>query len=340
MARLASHLCILAVILVGLTPEASALVFELLTDTHKRRILFIRDCGRGKLDEGKACEEWETGFSAAGDYKTLAKTNYRYAGDPAVLSRLLRNNRIDEVWLFSGGGDLDAGIEVGRILRRERMQVRVPNHLTIRTARECGEIEVRCVSSCTVAFMGGAFRYLDEGATYEVHSASIVLRKVPPILQEMMAKGKFADFARFMQISERETARRLMTHFQNTLLLPVFPPRQMREDDRQFENWAERYAPRLPYTRQQADADRQRFAREGMAAAQDILMRMERDAMGWAIADLRRMDAAKQLGPRAKYAIDMVEEMYRVSIVETDRLSRETMYAMGYLTQDLDLDPQ
>lgn len=66
---------------------------------------------------------------------------------------------IDEVWLASPGGDLAEGIKMGRILRGKGLSVRVPaNHA--------------CISSCTVAFLGGVIRTVDAGGYYGIHMFS------------------------------------------------------------------------------------------------------------------------------------------------------------------------
>ena len=236
---------------------------------------------------------------------------------------MLRSGAYAEVWLVSGGGNLQAGVEVGRTLRRYGATVRVPNGLS-------------CVSACTVAFMGGLFRYLDDGATFKVHSASAAQSGLSRHDAALMARGDFEALAARQQVVGRFLARQLMTHFQNTLLRTVRAP-QRDENDDDFPDGAARSVPPLPYDAREAAADRARLAAEGAAAAQDIVMRIEREAMRWAIADLRRELAARpaEFGPRAEPALRMVEVMYDVSIMETASLTRETMVRMGYLTQEV-----
>lgn len=66
---------------------------------------------------------------------------------------------VEEVWLYSPGGNLYEGLEVGRILHARKMATHIVKG-------------ARCVSACNFMFMGGVFRYIDTGATIEVHMFS------------------------------------------------------------------------------------------------------------------------------------------------------------------------
>lgn len=243
-----------------------------------------------------------------------------YPGDAAILRALLRDNRFDEIWMISGGGNLFEGVRVGRVLREYGATVRVP-------------AKAVCASSCTVAFMGGLFRYLDENATFEVHAASSVKDGIPELVGRSYQEGGFEQVARDMRVNARFNAIRLLRHFQNTLLQSRRVT--LTEDDERFWNWAESRHPDAPDLRSLAEKYQERFDNEGNASLQDILMRIEREAMGWAIQDLR---AVKDLGPRSGDAIAMIEAMYSVGIVDSAILTRETMYKMGYLTRDVKVE--
>lgn len=312
---------LLGSVVAGAAPAEGRLLFEPHRLSDGRLVLVARDCGRLSEDAERVCEPWETRFSGSGEYRRRDGRTATYRGDDAALNDLLSRQRYAEVWLISGGGSLDAGIRMGRVLRRHRMTVRVPRNFS-------------CVSACTVAFMGGLFRYVDEGATYEVHSASTVSSGMSERLEADAARGEFRDFAEWARVLSRLTAIQLFTHFQNTLIIPT-GARPRPENDDNFRRWAQDVPSRGFYTAAQEATDRQRMAAEGVAAAQDIMMRIERTAMDAAIADLRDLIARGQLGPRAEPALRMVEAMYDVSIKETAVLSRETMLRMGYITQDV-----
>ena len=322
----AGKLCSLAVWLAAIALPCAALKFELLEvqgASAKSRIVFIRDCGAGRIPESRPCTDAETQF---------------WEGDSAQLRRILNDSArsgipVEEAWLFSGGGNLQEGVEIGRVLRENKLTVRIPNVSRVRKFRPWPEPrnEVYCVSACTVAFMGGRFRYMDPGTSYEVHSASAGSDAVPARHLASMKSGNFDQVSQHVQVNATFRAYQLFRHFQNTLIIPLrIAP--LGENDERFFQWA-RNQPSPPY--QLAESDRQRFASEGEAAAQDIFMRMERDAMRGAIEQIRRL--LPQLGQRATHALSMVEAMYDVSIKETEVMTKETMYKMGYLTQDLDL---
>jgi len=64
-----------------------------------------------------------------------------------------------ELMLFSPGGDLDEGMEIGRIVRARHITTRVPRG-------------AQCVSACNFILMGGLVRYVEVGALFKVHMFS------------------------------------------------------------------------------------------------------------------------------------------------------------------------
>src|SRR5215510_6557104 len=189
----AARLVILSALAFGINPlAAEALKFEVLPTADNRQVLLIRDCGDLREDyqfgsDGNVlrdksglplskCAPWEKGFEGPGKFDMPpSPTPGTYDGDAATLRSYLQNpsQRFAQVWLVSGGGNLQQGVEIGRLLRAYRMTVRVPDQkrleqATGRHAVFLGSVkQVRCVSSCTVAFMGGMFRYKDDDASYE-----------------------------------------------------------------------------------------------------------------------------------------------------------------------------
>jgi hypothetical protein len=318
----------------------NALLFEAVRDQQGRSILFIRDCGRGGLPQDVSalgvsrCEPWQTMFAGDGGYVDRSGARRRYEGDSVALARALQRQRFDEVWLFSGGGDLGQGVAIGRLLRRARMTVRVPNVTRVRSAMPWPDPQsnVRCISSCTVAFMGGLFRFLDEDATYEVHSASGVLQEVDSVRTALMLNGRLGQAADMACQGGRYWASKLFQYFQNSLLLTTrYPP--VVENEALYEEYAMRGSATMRFTATEQARDLERLRAEGIVAVQDLYMRYERRCVQAALADLRTTPAAQT--PRAGPALRMVEVMYDVSIKETAALTRETMLRMGYLTQEI-----
>lgn len=80
-----------------------------------------------------------------------------------VGSSVKQTQSYDEVWLCSGGGYVSEGMALGRSLSAARATVRVPGGF-------------RCVSSCTIAFLGGFVRIIEPESRYIVHASSSFLR--------------------------------------------------------------------------------------------------------------------------------------------------------------------
>ena len=80
------------------------------------------------------------------------------AGDSIRLGDFLTaNSPIAEVWFDSGGGDAAEGPKVGEVLRSHHLATRVASGYA-------------CISSCSMAFLGGTLRYVDTGALYGIHT--------------------------------------------------------------------------------------------------------------------------------------------------------------------------
>jgi hypothetical protein len=70
---------------------------------------------------------------------------------------LSKNRAITRIDFTSGGGDVDAAFEIAQTIADYRFHTHVP----------AGS---RCVSACTLAFLGGNRRTVDPQGSYEVHS--------------------------------------------------------------------------------------------------------------------------------------------------------------------------
>lgn len=273
-------------------------------------------------------------------------------GDVERLRQQWSRGPFAEVWLLSGGGMLDEGIGLANEFRSRGQAVRVPNARRLRAAGLVpavvnGERRTNCVSSCTVAFMGGQLRFVDlepgDEATYQVHAASIVAwndlnaRRTQESIA-VVQKAATADlgrFATFLAADNRVTAQRLFALFQDTLWLVVKPRSQNDPErlarDRALDAFAGIARP-YPYPEAQAARDKALLELEGQAALQDILMRVERHSMMLAIEDLRGI--LPRLGRRAEAALAMLGAMYDTSsILETNRMPKETLLKMGYITE-------
>jgi len=74
-----------------------------------------------------------------------------------LASAISADERIEEIWLRSRGGDAKAGNAAGKIIRSyPGMVTRIPAGWT-------------CFSSCNFVFMGGDRRFVDKGGIFMVH---------------------------------------------------------------------------------------------------------------------------------------------------------------------------
>jgi hypothetical protein len=69
------------------------------------------------------------------------------------------------VWLNSPGGNLFAGMQLGRIIRKHGASTHIINYRTL--------VPGECYSACSLAFLGGVHRFANNGARYGVHRASL-----------------------------------------------------------------------------------------------------------------------------------------------------------------------
>lgn len=309
--------CLAILILTSALP-AQALMFEeqQLPDGHW--VLWARDCG--KLESDKCLEE-QTRFAGPGNYPRPNAQPQYYAGDAAQLRAALKRRNYDEVRLFSGGGDLDEGVAVGLVLREYQATVRIYGNTS-------------CVSACTVAFLGGLFRFVDKDATYQVHAYS---RRMEGLPQDLMNRLRFdpeGELKRFAvdelrsETGARVWAQRLFAYFQAALLpLGAGTPNTAR-----LKRWLQEQTSLPPYLKsEKLQQDANRIHLEGEPAAQEIAMRIERDSMEQAIDELRPI--LPELGPRAEPALNILETMFSSRIMNTASLSQEELLKMGYVTK-------
>ena len=330
----------LAVLISALVPsgEAHALSYKVKNDAEGKRVLLAYDCGFIKNDP-QCPEVHDASLDGFNDGEELRFRNELAKGPFA------------EVWLLSGGGALNAGIALAREFYARAQTVRVPNIARLRGAGlepeigDDGRPLTRCISSCTVAFMGGQFRFIDlqpgDEATYEVHAGSLVSWGN---LKDEQTKESIADFtarahkdlaelARWLAMRNHARARELFKVFQDSLWL-VLKKRDSNDPERQSRDRALGTSRSLAYqyTASQLTRDQDIIRLEGGVALQDVLMRIERESMQSAIDELRR--DLPSLGRRADTALAIVEAMYGTSsILETNRMPRETLLKMGYITE-------
>ena len=73
-----------------------------------------------------------------------------------LAAALEENDRVDEIWIRSPGGDARVGNEAGMLIRKAGIPTRIPGGWA-------------CFSACNFMFMGGPIRFVDEGGEFVVH---------------------------------------------------------------------------------------------------------------------------------------------------------------------------
>lgn len=100
----------------------------------------------------------------AGTAWTIHATGMIDEGAPSRLKSLMADRDIplqSYLYLDSGGGNLMAAIELGRVIRDHRLHTYVGNS-------DRNEV-VPCLSACTLAYLGGYFRFYLSNAAFGVH---------------------------------------------------------------------------------------------------------------------------------------------------------------------------
>lgn len=124
--------------------------------------------------------EWATTF---GDTPAIFADGDFTPQTPAAFRTFLgRSNYTPEtrVYLNSLGGDLAAGMEVGRIIREAHLNTGVARNKPPVNAATTVDLNAYsrtypgyCISACALAFLGGTSRMVQPGSTYAVHQVSM-----------------------------------------------------------------------------------------------------------------------------------------------------------------------
>ena len=100
------------------------------------------------------------------------------SGAPARFRALVERNKIpahSTIYLNSTGGNLLAGLELGRFIRKSRFftQVNARGDLDPKLGANRHKADPGvCLSACTLTYLGGYFRWLDPKSIYGVHRIS------------------------------------------------------------------------------------------------------------------------------------------------------------------------
>lgn len=254
-------------------------------------------------------------------------------GDARRMRYMLRNNRVDEVWLSSGGGVLIEGVKIGLILREYGTMVKIKK-------------QHRCASACTVAFLGGVIRSVEPNGKYLVHAYSRYKDKLPTRKGESQAALKrriTSDPKAFLLQLSNEQMRSIAVMWASRLFvyyrLMIQPePRAKRytvidsTEERNIKRALTRYGNKAYelYQTKILSNDIKRITKEGVSAAHEIAMRIERDAMKVMLTGLKNLEQQNYLKNRAPEAIRILSTMFESRILATSDLSLETLSEYGF----------
>jgi hypothetical protein len=154
--------------------------------------LVIAECHVARADNWGHAMRFALIPSSANGLKLFSSDRSAILGDgdiesdtPALLEQFLTTNRIPagtEMHLNSRGGDVDAGLKMGRIIRAHRLNTWIGGYdqFAHRSFKQMYEstghdrYPAYCISSCTLAFLGGIERRTDaSGSIYAVHQVRL-----------------------------------------------------------------------------------------------------------------------------------------------------------------------
>ncbi|WP_179505114.1 MULTISPECIES: hypothetical protein [unclassified Sphingomonas] len=118
-----------------------------------------------------------------------------------LAAALSQAGNVDEVWLSSPGGNLEQGMAMGRALRARRVLVRVPQGRA-------------CISACTVAFLGGALRTVDNGGYYGIHMFSLFFDKKEAAARQVELMKLLVAAERVKKGTSSEVYREIMMDYE------------------------------------------------------------------------------------------------------------------------------
>jgi hypothetical protein len=135
-------------------------------------------------------------------------------GLPARLRAAIeKDDRIEEIWLRSGGGDAAAGNAAGKVIRSfPGLMTRIPSGWA-------------CFSACNFVFMGGDRRVVEPGGVFMVHMFTHTNQR--DVIQETIAEGTNATAG---LIGEIEQSSALLASDDNDFLIRMGVSRKLLTD--------------------------------------------------------------------------------------------------------------
>ena len=104
-----------------------------------------------------------------------------------------------DVYFDSPGGSLMDGMQIGSLLRQMGSTTSVGKH----GARSSGIEPGVCFSACSIAFLGGVYRYVPDGSVFGVHRVSRTVRSEQDFDAGQIVAAQISSYIRDMGVNSR-----------------------------------------------------------------------------------------------------------------------------------------
>ncbi|MDA9512077.1 hypothetical protein XI04_03185 [Bradyrhizobium sp. CCBAU 11430] len=124
------------------------------------------------------------------------------ADTPQLIERYIEQNSVpygSHVIINSPGGNLFAGMELGRLFRKHGFTIDIGKKVLASKKRFDTEVG-GCYSSCAVAYLGGQFRYLTAGSHYGVHRFAFTKQSSADADIAQVASAEITTYIRSMDV--------------------------------------------------------------------------------------------------------------------------------------------
>jgi hypothetical protein len=131
------------------------------------------------------------------------------AGDGEKFKRFLENGSVPprtHVYINSGGGDVDAALDIGRIVRSRWLSTSIGQyvldpkpHVTLTVPRKL--MPGVCMSAATLIFLGGRLRFFPTDAKFGVHQFSFTNPSPTDLVRSQQLSAKIARYVSEMNIT-------------------------------------------------------------------------------------------------------------------------------------------
>ena len=110
------------------------------------------------------------------------------------------------VYIHSSGGDVDAAIGIGRIIRNHWFSTSVGSYILDHDEDPCQILPRKyitgtCASAATLAYLGGRLRYLPEGSLFQVHQFSFRNPSPDDLGRSQVLSARIASYVYDMGVS-------------------------------------------------------------------------------------------------------------------------------------------